>query len=63
VIAKFLGAPEQKSEINPDDWILVGYGLRKSVAYVVKHNRIDVDVLEFVHKKLEPYGNLGSVSI
>lgn len=63
VIAKFLGAPENKTEINPDDWILAGYGLAKSVAYVKKHNRIDVEVLEFVHKKLEPFGNLGSVSI
>ena len=63
VIAKFLGAPTQKTEIEPDDWILAGYGLSKSIRYVKQHNKIDVDVLEFVHRKLEPFGNLGQVSI
>lgn len=62
-IARFLGAPEQKTTINEDAWILAGYGHEKSIHYVEKHNKIDVNVLEFVHKRLEVYGNLSRTSL
>lgn len=62
-VAKFLGCPIRKTEIDTDVWVLAKYGQEKALKYVIDHNKKDVQILEFVHKKLEAYGPIGMASI
>lgn len=54
VVAGLLGVPG-KVDLDPRDWELAQFGDRAALRRILKHNRQDVRVLEYVHEKLEPY--------
>lgn len=62
-IADFFGCPYKKTSLKPDHWQLAKLGSPKSLKYVVQHNKLDVLILEWVHRKLEPYANISKRSI
>ena len=63
VIAEFLGCKVTKSQLETETWQLAKIGDEKALAYVLDHNIRDTEILEFVHKKLEDYGNIGRTSV
>jgi DNA polymerase III epsilon subunit-like protein len=62
-IAEYFGCPYQKTELKGDVWTLAKKGSSKALRYILDHNQKDVLILEWVHKKLEPYANLSKRSI
>lgn len=53
-ISEFLGTEDEKNAIKPEQWIRALGGHRKSMAYIVEHNRRDVLVLEEAYMRLRP---------
>ena len=62
-IAEFFGCPYGKTKLKGDTWALAKLGSEKALKYIVDHNKNDVLILEWVHKKLEPYSNVSKRSI
>lgn len=52
--AKFFGVND-KNHVEGPIWMRARVGDKRALKYVLKHNKIDCEVLEFVHKKLEEY--------
>lgn len=44
----------KKTELNPDIWMRARTGDKTAIEYVALHNKRDVQLLERVHRKLEP---------
>lgn len=60
-VAKTLGCPYVKTIVDYSEWELFNvFGERKSGKYILKHNEIDVDVTEWVWKKLEKYAPISA---
>jgi uncharacterized protein YprB with RNaseH-like and TPR domain len=54
-VQKFLDLPQAKSPITWDDWARAGAWNKQAMDYVVDHCERDVEVLEGVYKRLQPY--------
>jgi len=63
VLAEYFGCPIRKTEVHPDMWQMAGYADPTALKYITEHNKRDVQVLEYVHKKLEAYGFVTKRSI
>lgn len=53
-ISEFIGTPDEKNAIKPEQWLRVLGGHKPSMDYIVEHCRRDVVVLEEVYMKLRP---------
>jgi len=53
-VTRFLNI-KGKTHIEPEYWIKALTGNKKSLSYILDHNKKDVDILEKVYKDLEPY--------
>jgi uncharacterized protein YprB with RNaseH-like and TPR domain len=57
-VAEFLGF-EGKTSVEPKIWKQAMWGspkaFRQALEWILEHNRVDVEVLEKVHERLEPY--------
>ena len=53
-IQEFLHLEDEKNAIKPEQWLRALSGHRKSMDYIVEHNRRDVIVLEQAYLKLRP---------
>lgn len=53
-VQEFLKLEDEKNSIKPEQWIRALSGHRKSIDYIVEHNRRDVLVLEQAYVKLRP---------
>lgn len=51
-VSKFLRVPSEKSPVDGIHWVKAMAGNRKSLAYVIKHNKLDVLVLEEVYDRI-----------
>jgi len=51
---KFLGI-EGKNHVLGKEWMLARVGNKKALEYVMHHNKLDCDILEKLHEKLENY--------
>ena len=58
----FLGI-EGKTPIDKQYWLKSKYGDPEALNYVLEHNIADVEILEDLHKKLEPYSKWTRKSI
>lgn len=54
-VQTFLGLPDSKTPVSPDQWQRARNGDLDGLKYVVEHNRLDVIVLEDAYKLLLPY--------
>lgn len=54
-VSEALGCPMSKTPVRADTWRLAQRGDPKAMAYVVKHCRLDVDILEWCYMKLRPF--------
>lgn len=62
VATAFLGI-SGKNHVLGDEWMLARLGNEKALAYVLKHNILDCDILEKLHNRLANYAKRTSVSI
>jgi len=53
-VADLLGI-KGKTHLNPRIWVMANCGNEQALQYILKHNIKDVEVLEQVYKKLQPY--------
>lgn len=53
-LSTFLETSEEKNKIKPEQWIRALTGDKRSMGYIVEHNRRDVEVLEEVYILLRP---------
>lgn len=53
-VSEFLKTPSEKNAIKPEQWIRALGGHAPSMAYIVKHCRLDVLVLEEAYNRLRP---------
>lgn len=61
--AKFLNCPIQKTELDGNAWNMATYADEKALKYILEHNKNDVLILEWVHKRIEKYANVSRSSI
>jgi len=54
VATRFLGIPG-KNHVLGEPWMLARIGDKKSLNYVMKHNKLDCEILEKLHDKLRPF--------
>lgn len=54
---------EGKTHLDNKIWKRAKYGCRKSLVYILEHNKADVIILEKLHKKLETFTPSGKASI
>ena len=55
--------PSKEHRLTPEVWVRAMAGDKKSLDYILKHNREDVISLEAVWKKLERFARNSKVSI
>lgn len=53
-ISDFMKTEDEKNAIKPEQWIRALGGHKKSMDYIVEHNRRDIVVLEEVYLRLRP---------
>lgn len=53
-VAEFLGI-EGKTPLDPNVWVRASFGDKEALRYILEHNIADVEVLEKVYDRLEPY--------
>lgn len=62
-IANLLGIKQQKTRITSYHWIKALTGRQESLDYILKHCRIDVEVLQKVYNKLSKFAPRSKTSI
>lgn len=53
-ISKFLECLDEKSPVAGNHWVKAQAGNKNSLNYIIKHNKLDVLVLEQVYEKIRP---------
>lgn len=53
-VARFLGV-KGKTPLDPNVWVSAEFGDKEALRYILEHNVADVEVLEQVWERLEPY--------
>ena len=53
-IQDFLGTPNAKTKITPDDWLLAMSGDRTAMGTILHHCILDIEVLKQVYEKIKP---------
>jgi len=59
---RFLGI-EGKNHVLGQEWMLARIGNKKGLAYVLKHNKLDCEILEKLHNRLINYAKRTTSSI
>ena len=54
-VAQALGCSSQKTPVKIAEWQRARWGDTEALAYVLRHNKLDVKVLEEVYHKLRPF--------
>lgn len=62
-VANLLGIKQQKTRITSEHWLKALTGRKESLDYILKHCRIDVNILAQVYEKLSKFSPRGKTSI